>query len=162
MKVINIHTRNINQPKTKIAELFKTLSSKNDMILATDKWFPMILDNGLKIGSKGGHGPIRYTVQDYQPKKLVQFKFTKPDGFNGFHQFEITELENNMTELKHIIDMNTTIRASFLWFIAIRWLHDAYIEDAFDKVENNFVTVKKVSKWNIWVKFLRNVLKPRK
>ncbi len=65
MKVINIHKRIINQPKAKIAELLKTLSSKNDMLLATDRWSPMILDNGLHVGSKGGHGPIKYTVKRF-------------------------------------------------------------------------------------------------
>lgn len=56
MRVLNIHTRTINQPKDKMAELFKTLASKNDKILATDKWPPMILDNGLQVGSKGPLG----------------------------------------------------------------------------------------------------------
>jgi len=162
MKVINIHKRNINQPKVKIVELFKTLSSENDMMLATDKWSPMILDNGLNVGSKGGHGPIRYTVQEYKPEALIQFKFTKPSGFNGSHKFEISELGENKTELKHTIEMNTTGKAIVLWALAIRWLHDAYIEDAFDKVENHFTTITKISKWSIWVKFLRRLLKPKK
>jgi hypothetical protein len=85
MKIINIHTRTINQAKSKIAEIFGTLSSKNDQILATEKWSPMILDAGLKIGSKGGHGPIRYTVLDYQKGDFIVFGFSKPKGFNGFH-----------------------------------------------------------------------------
>lgn len=39
--------------------------------------------------------------------------------------------------------MTTTGSASLKWAIAIRWLHDAYIEDAFDKVENQFIKDKK-------------------
>jgi hypothetical protein len=35
MKVINIHRRNIKQPKAEIEKLFKTLSSENDRMLAT-------------------------------------------------------------------------------------------------------------------------------
>ncbi|WP_264529106.1 hypothetical protein [Flavobacterium sp. N502540] len=162
MKVINLHTRIINQPKHKIEELFRTLSSGNDMMLATDKWPPMRLDNGLSIGSKGGHGPIRYTVQDYEPDHYIQFQFTTPKGFNGFHKFEITELDVHVTELKHSIDMNTTGLATLKWVFAIRWLHDSYIEDAFDKVENHFTNGTKNSKWTIWVKFLRRILKPKK
>jgi hypothetical protein len=162
MKVLNIHKRIIQQPKAKIAELFKTLSSENDMMLATDKWSPMILDNGLKLDSKGGHGSIRYTVQEYIPDKSIQFQFTKMKGFDGFHKFEISELENNVTELRHTIDMKTSGNATLLWSIAIRWLHDAYMEDAFDKVENHFTTEKKISKWGMWVKFLRRVFKPKK
>lgn len=162
MKVVNIHKRNIHQPKIIIVELFKTLSSKNDMMLATDKWSPMVLDKGLEMGSKGGHGPIKYIVQAYKPGDFIQFDFTQPKGFNGFHKFEITELDNEVSELKHIIEMNTTGLATLKWITAIRWLHDAYIEDAFDKVENHFTTEKKISEWSIWVKLLRKVLKPKR
>ncbi|TRX35452.1 hypothetical protein FNW52_10435 [Flavobacterium sp. ZT3R18] len=162
MKVINLHTRTIHQQKVKVAELFRTLSSKNDRMLATDKWSPMLLDNGLNEGSKGGHGPIKYTVQDYNPDNYIQFQFTEPKGFNGFHQFEITELGTDVTEIKHSIVMNTTGLATLKWTLVIRWLHDAYIEDAFDKVENHFANDKKNSKWTMWVKFLRRILKPKK
>jgi hypothetical protein len=153
MKVLNIHKRIINQPKEKIAELLDTLASENDRMLATDKWPRMKLDKGLQVGSKGGHGPIRYTVQAYQQGERVEFKFSKPEGFNGIHRFEITALDAQRTEIKHTIDMNTSIKATLIWSLAVRWLHDAYIEDAFDKVENQFSTVKNAYQWNIWVRF---------
>jgi hypothetical protein len=162
MKVLNIHALTIHQPKEKIAELFKTLASKNDRMLATDKWPPMILDNGLQVGSKGGHGPIKYTVQEFKPDESIQFAFTRPKGFNGFHKFEMTRLDDYSTAIKHTIDMNTTGSATLQWVIAIRWLHDAYIEDAFDKVENQLAAEKKTSQWSIWVKLLRMLLKPRR
>lgn len=162
MKVINIHTRIINQPKEEITALFESLASKNDKMLATDKWPPMRLNDGKQKGSKGGHGAIRYTVQKYIADELIQFEFTRPKGFNGIHKFEITELAKNKTELKHTIDMYTTGTGIFAWSIAIHWLHDAYIEDAFDKVENYFLSKKKKTEWSIWVKILRQVLKPSK
>jgi hypothetical protein len=162
MKIINIHKRIINQPKISILELFKTLSSENDRMVDTDRWSPILLDNGLKVGSKGGHGPIGYTVQSYDPASFIEFKFTKPTAFKGIHKFEITEFESNVTELKHTIDMNISGKTIFLWTIAIRWLHDAFIEDAFDKVENQFTVRKKTSKWSFWVIFLRKIFKPKK
>jgi hypothetical protein len=158
MKVLNIHKRVIHQPKDKIAELLDTLASKNDKMLATHKWPRMKLDKGLQVGSKGGHGPIRYSVQAYQQGKWIEFKFSKPEGFNGIHRFDFTALDAQRTEIKHTIDMNTSIKAAFIWSLAVRWLHDAYIEDAFDKIENQFSTVKNAYKWNIWVRFLRRVL----
>jgi len=160
--VINIHKRIINQPKEKVSELFRTLATKNDKILATDKWSPMKLNNGKKEGSKGGHGPIRYTVQKYIPEEYIEFEFTQPKGFNGIHKFEIIELEKNKTEIKHSIEMNTTRTALFIWSIAIHWLHNAYMEDAFDKVENHFLTEKKKTEWSLWVKILRRILKPKR
>lgn len=162
MKVINIHKRVLNQPKEQIAELLETLATKNDKVLATDKWYPMILDKGLIAGSKGGHGPIRYTVQAYNPGKFVQFKFTKPNGFNGIHRFEIEGLEKNQTEIKHSIKMTTSGSGTLVWLFAIRWLHDAFMEDAFDKVENTFLKEKKKTEWNFWVKVLRKAFKPRR
>lgn len=161
-KVTNIHKRIIDQPKEKVSELFRTLATENDKILATDKWSPMRLNNGKKEGSKGGHGPIRYTVQKYIPDEYIQFRFTQPKGFNGIHEFEITELEKNKTEIKHSIEMNTTGTAIFIWSIAIHWLHNAFMEDAFDKVENHFLTEKKETEWSLWVKILRRILKPKK
>ncbi len=75
-------------------------------MLATDKWPPMILDKGLKIDSTGGHGPIKYSVQEYIPKESIQFKFAKPEGVNGFHKFEISQITDQSTLLKHTIEMN--------------------------------------------------------
>lgn len=160
MKVINIHKRVIKQPKTAIVKLFNTLATENDLMLATDKWSPMKLDRGLEVGSKGGHGPIKYFVIEFIPEKSITFQFDMI-GFNGFHRFDIIELEPNRIELSHIIDMSTSGSATLKWAIAIRWLHDAYIEDAFDKVENHFTTHKKMSKWSLWVRILRKMMKPK-
>ncbi len=158
--VINIHKRVIHQPKEKIFELFRTLATDNDKILS-GKWSPMILNKGKTTGSKGGHGPIRYTVVEYIPNNYIRFKFTQPEGFNGTHYFKIIELEENKTEIKHCIEMSTTGTAIFTWSIVIHWLHNAFIEDAFDKVENHFLTEKKKTEWNVWVKILRRALRPK-
>jgi hypothetical protein len=161
MKVVNILKREIQQPKTEIAKLFSTLATDNDMMLATDKWSPIKLEKGLQVGSKGGHGPIKYFVTEYQPDNSITFQFDMT-GFNGFHKFELRELETDKTELSHIIDMTTTGSATIKWALAIRWLHDAYIEDAFDKVENHFTKYKQSSEWSCWVRTLRKIMKPKR
>lgn len=158
MKVLNIHKRTINQPKDKVAELLKTLSTENDRIWPKEKWPEMKFKEGIKIGAKGGHGPIRYSVEKYNPNELIQFRFSKPNGFNGIHKFEITELSDQKTEIKHTIDMNTEGKGTLIWFFAICSLHNALIEDGFDKLENNFFDNRKSTKWNIWVKFLRKYM----
>ena len=161
MKVLNIHKRVITQPIHEIALLFKTLATDNDQMLATDKWPAMKLDKGLQVRSKGGHGPIRYHVRDYQEGKSITFQFDMT-GFSGYHKFELSALKPDGTELSHTIDMTTTGFTSIKWLFAIRWLHDAYIEDAFDKVENHFTKDKKKSEWSWWVKTLRKIMKPKK
>lgn len=37
-------------------------------------------------------------------------------------------------------------------------LHNALIEDAFDKIENNFTLSKKSTEWNFWVKIFRKIM----
>lgn len=158
MKVLNIHKRTLNQPIDKLAELLKTLSTENDRIWPKEKWPEMKFKEGIKIGAKGGHGPIRYSVEKYNPNELIQFRFSKPNGFNGIHKFEINELSDQKTEIKHTIDMNTEGKGTLIWFFAICSLHNALIEDGFDKLENNFFDNRKSTKWNIWVKFLRKYM----
>ncbi len=161
MKIINIHKREINQPKEEIVKLFRTLASENDLFFATKIWPPMKLDKGLQIGSKGGHGPIKYHVVEYNPEEFIAFEFDLK-GFEGTHKFNILETNQNRTKLYHVIDMSTSGFSTIKWIFAIRWLHDALIEDTFDKVENHFSSIKKRSEWSIWVKLLRKIMKPKK
>jgi hypothetical protein len=163
MRVLNIHKRTLNQSKTKVVEIIKTLSTDNDRIWPKEKWPEIKFKGEIQIGAMGGHGPIKYTVEKYNPSEIIQFRFLKPLGFNGIHKFEIQELSSEKIEITHTIKMNTDVNGTFLWIFAIRSLHNALIEDAFDKLENNFTEIHKSSKWNFWVKFLRKqITKKRK
>jgi hypothetical protein len=104
---------------------------------------------------------MKYFVTEYQQDRSITFQFDLP-GFNGFHKFELRELETDKTELSHIIDMTTVGSATLKWTFAVRWIHDAYIEDAFDKINNHFSVYKKNSEWSWWVKTLRKFIKPKK
>ncbi|MCF7560902.1 hypothetical protein L3X39_09670 [Sabulilitoribacter multivorans] len=159
MKVVNIHKRIINQPLVKVTELFKTLATSNDLVWPYENWPAIKFKNGLNVGSKGGHGRIRYTITEYEAGKYIKFKFTKPEGFNGTHTLKINSIHSDKTEISHDIQIRTSFKATFLWVFVIRWLHDALIEEAFDKVENYFLVEKKVTKYNVWVNYLRGVYK---
>ena len=156
MKVINIHKRLIHQPQESITKLLETLSSSRDKVWPNNNWPAMRFKNGLVLGSKGGHGHIRYTVIDSSPNGSIKFEFTRPHGFKGTHELLVNEIANNTSEIMHIIDMRTTtIKATLSWMFVIRWLHDALIEDAFDNVENQFSAERKRTSYNLWVKLLR-------
>jgi len=161
MKVLNVHKRIINQPKNDVAEILKTLATKNDKIWPKEIWPPMKFKDGIKVGAKGGHGPIRYSVEKYNPNKIIQFRFLKPNGFKGIHKFEINELSYEKTEIKHTIDIKTVGKGILIWILGIRSLHNALIEDGFDKLENNFLENQKSTEWNFWVKFLRKQIAKR-
>ena len=161
MKVVNIHHRVIQQPKEKIAQLLSTLATKEDKIWPYEKWPAIRFKKGLQLGASGGHGPIKYTVTQHIPGEYIHFTFDKPTGFNGYHALKIKPIDENSTEIRHILKMNTTGIDILTWALTIRWLHDALIEDAFDKIENYFSKVEKVSSWGLWVKLWRKLLAPK-
>tara|TARA_R110002073_G_scaffold139232_2_gene289244 strand:+ start:21521 stop:22018 length:498 start_codon:yes stop_codon:yes gene_type:complete len=158
LKVLNIHTRIIEQPKAQLADCLATLSKPNDNLWPSEQWPAMRFKKGIEVGAKGGHGPIRYTVEEYDPSKCIQFRFTNPKGFDGIHKLELKEITNNKTQITHTIAMKTSGKATFNWIFAIRALHNALIEDGFDKLENKFSKDTKRSEWNWWVKLLRKQL----
>lgn len=162
MRIINIHKRLINQPGAKVARILDSLSSDRDKLWPYEKWPPMIFKQGLIKGATGGHGPIKYTVKKYIPGQIIEFTFIKPAAFSGIHKFEVTDMEEEKTELKHTIDMTVSITGIFIWHSAIKWLHDALLEDCLDKAENNFLSQKKRTEWNPWVCYLRKVFSKKK
>ncbi len=162
MKVLNIHTRTINASKKDVARLLGTLSTDNDMIWPKESWPKMKFKGGIKVGAKGGHGPIRYSVEKYDPNEIIQFRFFRPLGFNGIHKFDIKELSVGKTEVSHVIDMDTDLGGTIKWICAVKYLHNALIEDGFDKMENHFTDNKKSTEWNFWVKFLRFIAARKK
>lgn len=162
MKVTNVHKRIIHQPQESISRILDSLSSDNDQLWPKEKWPPMIFRKGLVEGATGGHRPIRYAISKYIPGSSIEFNFLKPDGFKGIHKFEITEIEKDKTELKHTISMTVSGKGIITWYVTMKWLHDALLEDCMDKAENNFLTEKINSEWNLWVLFLRRVFRKKK
>ena len=155
-----MHRRKINQPKEDLGRLLKSLATIDDKIWPYEKWPAIRFQDGLQIGLNGGHGRIRYTVVAFKEGEHATFEFTKPDGFIGTHAFSIQGLSENTTEIIHEIKMRTsTLKATFFWLTILKWLHDALIEDAFDKLENHFSPEKKETKYSIWVTFLRHLYK---
>ncbi|GGD08449.1 hypothetical protein [Hyunsoonleella pacifica] len=159
MKVENTHKRIINQPKAKITALILTLSQKDDKVWPKHYWPAIRFKEGLKVGSSGGHGIIRYKITEFLPDSHITFMFLKPIGFNGLHKFEIERVNENSTCVSHKIVMSTEGLATLKWLIVIRWLHDALIENTFDRIENNFSETKVFTKWSLWVRLWRFIFR---
>lgn len=100
MKVLNVHKRTVNQPKSKIEELLKLWQLQIIDYGQPEKWPEMRFANGIRIGAKGGHGAIKYSVEQYNPEWIIQFHFLKPHRFNGFHKSENEQLSQNQTQIK--------------------------------------------------------------
>ncbi len=158
MKILNIHQREIPRPIQQIAQIFPTIATAQDLFWPREHWPAMKLNNGLTEGSCGGHGPIGYCVRKYEPERAVYFKFNRPTNFIGEHFLELIPLAEERTLIRHTIQMKSGGLDYLKWVFAIRFLHDALIEDAFDKVENHFCNTQKQSPWKLWVRLLRKSL----
>jgi len=65
----------------------------------------MEFDRTLGVGARGGHGPIRYFIEEYVPGESIKFRFTGPKGFNGFHGYERIKATANTAVLRHTLEM---------------------------------------------------------
>ncbi|MEP1488869.1 MAG: hypothetical protein ABJK28_10615 [Algibacter sp.] len=74
------------------------------------------------------------------------------------YRIGIKELADKQTEIKHTIAMDTKGQGTWTWILVIRSLHNALIEDGFDKLENSFSNGNKKTEWNMWVKIVRKLL----
>jgi hypothetical protein len=158
MMVLNIHERELNAPASKVGKLIDNLASTDDKLWPHDRWNAMKFDRPLSAGASGGHGPIRYFVETYEPGRSIRFRFTGPRSFLGTHAFEIEELSESKVRLRHVIDMRITGWARLQWSFIIRPLHDALLEDALDRAELFCGMQPAPRHWSFWVRFLRKAL----
>jgi hypothetical protein len=165
MHITNIHQRSWSVTPEAVGALLDGLSSPDDRLWPVSRWLPMTLDAGLRVGSRGGHGPVRYKVVRYVPGSEVVFEFD-PDrgllrGCHGTHAFYVTA-KDGMTTLRHVIDMHAGLGAALRWALLVRPMHDALLEDALDGVETTLIgTVAKPNVWPWRVKCLRKLARRR-
>lgn len=162
MKVRNVHERVIDVPALDLAFLLDGLASPEDALWPRHLWPAMKFDRPLQVGAVGGHGPIRYTVEAYEPGQHVRFRFTAPRGFHGTHAFSVEPVDQGRARLRHILEMRTTGPARVSWPIVFRPLHDALVEDALDMAERRMGATPRPRGWSPWVRVLRGVLARRR
>lgn len=130
MRVINVHQRLLHASPERVGALLDSLSSPEDALWPRQAWPRLRLDGPLAVGAEGGHGPIRYRVEAYEPGRLVRFRFTGALGFDGWHALEVLEATAFHCILEHRIEMQVRGLAWWRWQLLYRPLHDALIEDA--------------------------------
>jgi hypothetical protein len=157
--IVNTHERIIQAPRTTVGGLIDRLASRDDALWPKDRWPPIKFDRPIGVGAQGGHGPIRYFVEAYEPGRLIRFRFNAPRGFEGTHGLEVEETEAGAVRLRHVLRMRVRGFARLSWPLAFRWLHNALIEDALDCAES-FAASAPVQRrtWSLWVRFLRRLL----
>ncbi len=155
MRIFNIHSREFSATPKKVGGLIDSLASSNDRLWPRSLWPRMKLNKPLSIGTRGGHGPIAYKVEEYSTGYFVKFRFTSPKGFDGYHSFEVLKVSDEKTMLRHTIKINARGMAIIHWSLWIKSLHNALVEDGLSTAGIYLGEEAKLQEWSLWVKILR-------
>ncbi len=145
-------------------DLLSELCGPRDRLWPADLWPLLRIDGALESGVVFGHGPIRYRLLEYVPGRRITFALIAPyrgitAGFNGIHEFTVVPLGNNSVVLRHEIRAQLTGIALLVWPLAIRPVHNALIEDGFEKAQAVLAGgLRPKPRWSLWVRTLRLVL----
>lgn len=160
MYVRNVHSRDYDAEPETLGALLDTLASDGDLIWPAEHWPRMRFDRPLGVGATGGHGPIRYFVEAYEPGQSIVFRFTAPRGFDGSHTFMVERLERG-ARLTHLLVMDTSMRATLPWTVLYRPLHDALVEEALDRAADAVGEAPAAPPWSWYVRLLRSIARRR-
>lgn len=154
----NVHSREVRRDAAWLDREIARIAEPEGLLWPSALWPPLTLDRPLGIGAVGGHGPIPYTVVDYEPGRRVVFEFDPAFGLVGTHSFVVTpSARPEMSVLRHEIAARTSGTATLAWVFAIRWLHDALIEDLLDRAEFDEDQLPTPgANWSPWVRVLRS------
>ena len=155
IRFANVHERWLSAEPAAAGSLIDTLASSEDRLWPSPAWPQMRFDKALQEGARGGHGPIRYAIEGYLPGRLVSFRFDPATGFAGRHWIEVVP-QGGGVSLRHVVEGHSHPIGWLYWAFAIRHLHDALIEDAFDRAERELTgAVRSPAPWSVWVRLLR-------
>jgi hypothetical protein len=156
--IVNLQERVIDAPADVVGQLVDGFLDPATSIWPAPPWFPIQLDQGLAVGSRGGHGPIRYEVVGYRPGSWVRFRFDPRIGIEGYHELIVREVAGG-TELRHLIVAKTHGQMRWRWPLVVRWLHEAVLQDLLDNAERAATgAVRRPYRWTAYVRLLRRVL----
>jgi Protein of unknown function (DUF2867) len=153
--VRNVHERKVEASVEEVGPLLDRLGGPEDVLWPSPAWPPMVLDRPVAVGAAGGHGSIRYRVTSHAPGRRVEFRFEPGVGVDGGHVFTVEPAGSDRTLLRHVIDGRTRGAARLGWPLAVRWLHDAVLEDLLDNAERAVGREPaRPARWSPWVRLL--------
>ncbi|MCA1674761.1 MAG: SRPBCC family protein [Actinobacteria bacterium] len=135
MNVVNVHERDFPANAALGSLVDELASGAEDRLWPWEQWPAMRFDRPLQEGAVGGHGPIRYDVEEYEHGQRVRFRFTRPGGFFGFHEYRVLPMRDRRT-LQHVLRMRTTGWAQLTWPLIFEPMHNALIEDSLSTRQN--------------------------
>lgn len=158
MKIYNVHERRLNASPEIVGALIDGLAGPDERLWPVGPWPAMEMSPDLRPGASGGHGPVRYRVAEYIPQRRAAFEFEEKGitaGLDGRHFFEVAPRRKGVV-LRHVIDADCNFKDWLNWFITIRPMHNALLEDALDLAQKETEgSVPKPARWGLWVRCLR-------
>ena len=155
--IYNVHQRELAASPEAVGRLLDSLAGPDDEVWPPD-WPPLKLDRPLAVGAWGGHGPVRYRVENYDPGRRVVFRFEEPAGFDGHHEYVVIALSERSAILRQTLIMRTHGAARLSWPLLYRPLHDALIEDSlFQAAQSLGLRVSDPPQWSQRVRLLRRL-----
>ena len=138
----NVHARDLGVPAGPFVERIQELWPP--------AWGKQEFDRPLGVGADGGHGSIRYRCIGFVPGESITFEFTE---LKGTHT-----LSASGDVLRHELIGDFAFADRLSWALAIRWLHDACLEDLLDNVERAAGREPAApARWSPWVRLLRRI-----
>lgn len=161
MNVRNVHERSVIGSMEVAGQLLDSLAGPDDRLWPSEHWPPLRLNDGLCVGSSGGHGPVCYRVSAYDPGRRVAFSFLNSGiaaGMDGGHYFELVR-DRELVLMRHVLEAQCSFRIWLRWALVIRPLHDALVEDALDRAHHAMdPTFTGKAHWSLGVRVLRNLV----
>ncbi|MEV0129846.1 SRPBCC family protein [Dactylosporangium sp. NPDC050688] len=157
----NVQRRTIDAPMDRLGALLDRVAAPDGPLWPAPAWPPMRFDRPLGPGATGGHGMIRYTVVEHVPGRLLRCRFDPAIGVVGEHELRL-EPAGRGTALVHVIDGRLTGGMRLWWPLAVRWLHEALLQDLLDNAERAATgTVRRPARWSWWVRLMRRAVANR-
>jgi hypothetical protein len=151
----NVHARELAASVDEVGALLDSLGRDDDQLWPQD-WPPVRFDGPLAVGASGGHGPIRYSVVAYEPGRVLECRFAPGLGLDGTHRLDVHPVSAHRTVLRHVLEGRPSGAIRLTWPVAIRWLHDALLEDLLDRAQVAVEgEVARPARWSPWVRVLR-------
>lgn len=156
--IYNVHERVLPVPVGTVGPLLDRLGGPDDVLWPSPAWEPMVLDGPVAVGAAGGHGPIRYHVTRWVPGRAVEFTFAPGLGLDGTHTLTAEPAGPARTVVRHVLQGRLTGLMHLGWPLAVRWMHDAVLEDLLDRAETATGTgPARPARWSAWVRLLQRL-----
>lgn len=134
-EVRNVHERTIAAGGAEVGRMLDTLGTEGDLMWRTDLVPAMVMSDGPRVGSSGGHGLVRYHVTAFEPGRRIEYTMEDGLGLAGTHTFTVSPGEGESTRIRHEIRGRLSGAMRWAWGTIVEPTHDGVIEDVFDHVE---------------------------